>query len=118
MSVPALKVAPAGTPLTAMASVSELSVSSKEILSATAALTGVTQQVRDAAGGIDESSAAITSVLQRVQEISTTVGSGMDEVKNGASEIAAAAEEVSNLGQENRDAINAISEQVDSFTVD
>ena len=100
------------------ASMDELSVSSKEILSATAALTGVTQQVRDAAGGIDESSAAITSVLQRVQEISSTVGSGMDEVKNGAGEIAAAAEEVSNLGQENRDAINAISEQVDSFTVD
>jgi methyl-accepting chemotaxis protein len=97
------------------AAMSELSTSSTEILNSTAALTEITQRVRGATTSIEEESSRISAVLENVQEISASVTSGMGEVRHGATEITTAAEEVSNLGDENREAVRAIGEQVSNF---
>jgi methyl-accepting chemotaxis protein len=97
------------------AAMSQLSTSSTEILNSTSALTEITQRVRGATSSIEDESARITEVLGRVQQVSASVTGGMGEVRHGANEIAAAAQEVSNLGQENHESIAAISREVENF---
>lgn len=97
------------------AAMAELSTSSTEILNSTATLTEITQRVRSATVSIEEESTRITGVLDTVQEISGSVTSGMAEVRHGANEITTAAEEVSNLGDENRESVKSIGEQVSNF---
>lgn len=93
----------------------ELNASSHEILTATSSLNDVTQRVRGIADALRERVEQISTVVTRVRDISSNVSGAMTEVRAGALQIQNAAQEVSDLGEENRQGLELISGQVERF---
>lgn len=95
--------------------VEEQSVGGKQILEALKMMQGITQQVVDGSENIKMSEGAIQQEVQVLSRISDEVKHSAKELAIGTKEVNGAVSNIQNITQENKDAIQRVSELVGQF---
>ncbi len=93
----------------------ELSQGNSEILSAISTLTQVSAGVQSESEKINENITEIRTSMENVKQISSTTLQGIDEITNGADDIAKAAVLLAELSQDNKNTVALMNHQIDQF---
>jgi methyl-accepting chemotaxis protein len=96
----------------------ELSIGSSQIVEALTSLVQITSDVQNSSGEMDRKVNAIAASLETLQNISAESTGGMEEMALGILEIAQAAQNVSDAGDQNSDSVRHLEELVSRFQVE
>jgi methyl-accepting chemotaxis protein len=98
------------------ASMGEVSEGSSQILDSIASLTEVSRKVGQESDSLGREASGIRENITTVRDVSNSVSGSIAEIDTGVREITAAATELAELGQNNREYLQNISAEVAGFT--
>lgn len=93
----------------------ELSTGGTQILEAIADLNDISEQVTSGSRQMKQGADEISRSITEVRDASASVASGIAEIETGVREISDAGAELAELGQKNRETVEAIRGQIDGF---
>ncbi len=100
------------------ASMAEVSQGSNEILESISSLTEVSNQVNAESTKLSEGASDIEKNISTVRDVSTSVSGSIAEIDTGIREITSSAQELAELGQQNRSYLSTINAEISVFTID
>ncbi len=98
-------------------SMSEQENASRQVLQAIKNIQSVTFEVKNGSLEMLKGSEGVACEMQKLDELTSAISDSMEEVSSGAMQISQAVKDVAKIGEQNKDAINALVEEVRLFKV-
>ena len=96
----------------------ELTRGSTAVVQTTEQISTITGSVRESATDIASNSDQIKTAMEEASSMSQSISNGMQEIDHGAKEILVALTDISDLSDQNRERMQALSGLVDTFRAD
>ena len=99
------------------AAMDEQAAGSKQVIDAMNEINAITAEVRGDATEMQEGSKQVLEQMERLASVTLQINGAMSEIANGVSGLNDGMQEVSNIGQENQEAIRNMSAEISQFKI-